>query len=78
MYGKGYDNELLDGIRNVKGDYIIIGDADMSYNFYDIGKFVDKLDEDYYLVVGNRSNGEIEKEQCLFASFRNFLLIWFG
>ncbi len=44
-----------------------MGDADMSYNFYDIGKFVDKLDEGYDLVVGNRFKGGIEKGAMSFS-----------
>ncbi len=57
---KGYGSALINGIRNSKGDYIIMGDADMSYDFNDLDGFIESLDEGYDLVVGNRFIGGIE------------------
>lgn len=50
----GYGNALITGIKKAKGDYIIMGDADDSYNFLEIEDFVKNLEEGYDLVIGNR------------------------
>src|SRR5690349_6748563 len=51
---KGYGNALMGGIRAARGDLIIMGDADDSYDFLEVPKFVDKLREGYDLVMGCR------------------------
>jgi len=58
---KGYGSALICGINSAKGKYIIMGDCDMSYDFYNLGMFIDKLREGYALVMGNRFKGGIEK-----------------
>ena len=58
---KGYGAALINGINNAKGKYIIMGDADDSYDFSNLGLFIDKLREGYELVMGNRFWGGIEK-----------------
>ena len=58
---KGYGNALMSGIKSAKGKYIIIGDADDSYDFSDLMNFLLLLRQDYELVVGNRFKGGIEK-----------------
>lgn len=58
---KGYGSALRGGIEAAKGKFIIMGDSDSTYNFEDIPFFVEKLDEDFDLVVGNRFIGGIEK-----------------
>jgi len=50
---KGYGNAYLAGFREAKGDIIILGDADNSYDFYDIPRFLEKI-EDADFVIGNR------------------------
>ncbi len=40
---KGYGSALRGGIDAARGRYIIMGDADGSYNFKDINKFVESL-----------------------------------
>lgn len=57
--GKGYGNALLGGIEAARGKYIIMGDADDSYDFLALRLFVEKLDEGYELVMGNRFKGGI-------------------
>ena len=57
---KGYGNALMGGILAARGKYIIIGDADDSYDFSDLGPFVDKLRRDFGLVMGNRFKGGIK------------------
>ena len=51
---KGYGNALMGGITAARGRYIIMGDADDSYDFLDLGRFVDKLREGHDLVMGCR------------------------
>jgi glycosyltransferase involved in cell wall biosynthesis len=51
---KGYGNALMGGIHAAHGRYIIMGDADDSYDFLEIGKFLTRLREGYELVQGCR------------------------
>lgn len=57
---KGYGSALMGGIAAARGRYIIMGDADGSYDFSAIGPFVQKLRGGYDLVMGNRFEGGIE------------------
>lgn len=57
---RGYGSALWGGILEAKGDYIIMGDADDSYDFLNLEPFIEKLDEGYELVMGNRFKGEIK------------------
>jgi glycosyltransferase involved in cell wall biosynthesis len=52
--GKGYGNALMGGIAAARGRYVIMGDADDSYDFLEIPRFVEKLREGYDLVQGCR------------------------
>src|SRR3954471_20586786 len=56
---RGYGNALKNGIRAARGRYVIMGDSDDSYNFSNLGLFVEKLREGYHLVMGNRFQGGI-------------------
>ncbi len=51
---KGYGNALMGGIAAARGRYVIMGDADDSYDFLEAPKFVEKLREGYDLVQGCR------------------------
>lgn len=51
---KGYGSAYLGGLSFVSGDYIIIADSDDTYDFFEIPKFIKKLDEGYEFVNGNR------------------------
>jgi len=51
---KGYGNALMGGISAARGKFVIMGDADDSYNFLEVPKFVEKLREGYDLVQGCR------------------------
>lgn len=55
----GYGAALSAGIRAAQGRYIIMGDADESYDFSALLPFVQKLREGYALVMGNRFRGGI-------------------
>lgn len=56
---KGYGNALRGGIEKANGKYIIMGDADDSYDFSRLELFVEKLREGYDLVMGNRFKGGV-------------------
>ena len=58
---EGYGNAILEGLKHAKGDYIIIGDADNTYDFLEIPKFIQQLDKGYDLVLGSRLKGRIER-----------------
>ena len=51
---KGYGNALMGGIAAARGTYVIMGDADDSYDFGELPKFVVKLREGHDLVQGCR------------------------
>src|SRR5687768_2529916 len=51
---KGYGNALMGGIAAARGRYVIMGDADDSYDFLEIGKFLAPLREGHDLVQGCR------------------------
>src|SRR3984885_894726 len=56
---KGYGNALLGGIEAARGKYIIMGDADDSYDFTNLMPYVDELRKGADLVMGNRFAGGI-------------------
>ena len=56
---KGYGSALMGGISNAHGRFIIMGDADDSYDFTAIRPFLEKLRGGYDLVMGNRFKGGI-------------------
>jgi len=57
---KGYGSALKGGIAAARGRYIIMGDADDSYDFSNLNPFIAKLRNGYDLVMGNRFRGGIE------------------
>lgn len=57
---KGYGSALKGGIAAARGQYIIMGDADDSYDFSNLNPFIVKLRNGYDLVMGNRFRGGIE------------------
>ena len=56
---RGYGAALAGGIDAARGRYVIMGDADDSYDFTRLEDFVAKLREGYLLVMGNRFRGGI-------------------
>ncbi|MEO0788916.1 MAG: glycosyltransferase family 2 protein [Bacteroidota bacterium] len=58
---KGYGSALRGGIANARGTYVIMGDADDSYDFSSLMPFVKELRNGGELVMGNRFKGGIEK-----------------
>jgi glycosyltransferase involved in cell wall biosynthesis len=56
---KGYGSALFYGSMEAKGDFIIMGDSDDSYDFSNLDLFVKKLNDGFDLVMGNRFLGGI-------------------
>ncbi|HYZ53097.1 MAG TPA: glycosyltransferase family 2 protein [Streptosporangiaceae bacterium] len=57
---KGYGNALMGGIVAARGRFVIMGDADDSYDFTSLMPFVESLRGGADLVMGNRFKGGIE------------------
>ena len=72
---RGYGNALRGGITAARGRYVLMGDADDSYDFLELPKFVFKLREGYELVQGCRlpSGGGTVKPGAM-----PFLHRWWG
>ena len=72
---KGYGNALMGGIAAAKGEFVIMGDADDSYDFLEVPKFVEKLQAGFDLVQGCRlpSGGGTVKPGAM-----PFLHRWWG
>lgn len=56
---KGYGSALMGGFRAARGRYVIMGDADDSYDFSDLMPFVEALRAGADLAMGNRFKGGI-------------------
>jgi glycosyltransferase involved in cell wall biosynthesis len=51
---RGYGSAYLAGFAAARGEYIVMLDADLTYDFAEIPRFVDQLDEGAQLVMGDR------------------------
>src|SRR5919198_86362 len=51
---RGYGSAYLAGLAVARGDYIVMVDADLTYDFREIPRFVDELENGAQFVVGNR------------------------
>jgi glycosyltransferase involved in cell wall biosynthesis len=56
---KGYGSALMGGIEAAQHEFIIMGDADDSYDFTKLDAFIDALNDGADLVMGNRFKGGI-------------------
>ena len=56
---RGYGSALQSGIAAARGRFVLMGDADDTYDFSQLDEFVGKLREGYDLVMGNRFRGKI-------------------
>ncbi|MGH2803650.1 MAG: glycosyltransferase family 2 protein, partial [Thermoleophilaceae bacterium] len=54
---RGYGSAYLAGFAAATGDYIVMADADLTYDFGDIPRFVEELDGGADLVMGDRMRG---------------------
>jgi hypothetical protein len=57
---RGYGAALQGGIAAARGRYVLMADADDSYDFTNLGPFIDRLRAGDELVMGNRFKGGIK------------------
>ena len=85
---RGYGHALMTGIRAAEGRYVVMGDADDSYDFLELPKFVEKLREGHDLVQGcrlERGGGRVMPGAMPFLHrrwgnpmFSRMARLWFG
>ena len=77
---KGYGSALLGGIEAARGAYVVMGDADDSYDFSKLDPFVERLRAGDELVMGNRFKGGIAEGAMppLHKYLGNPVLSWIG
>ena len=77
---RGYGSALLAGIAAAHGEYVVMGDADGSYDFMAIETFLTKLREGNDLVMGNRFKGGVAPGAMPFLHkwLGNPVLSWLG
>ncbi len=77
---KGYGSALMGGIEASHGEYVIMGDADDSYDFSKLDPFVERLRAGDELVMGNRFKGGIAEGAMppLHKYLGNPVLSWIG
>jgi glycosyltransferase involved in cell wall biosynthesis len=57
---RGLGRAYVDALPFVRGKYILMGDADCTYDFREIGPFVQRFHQGYEFIMGSRFRGEIE------------------
>lgn len=77
---RGYGSALFYGALAADGEYVVMGDSDDSYDFGNLDAFVEKLDEGFDLVIGNRFLGGIEPGAMPWKNryIGNPVLTWIG
>ena len=77
---KGYGNALLGGITAARGQFVVMADADDSYEFSHIPRFLGELRAGFDLVMGNRFRGGIQPKAMPFLHryLGNPVLTWIG
>jgi len=58
---EGYGRAYLEGFKAARGKYLFLADADGSYDFNEIPKFINRLEQGFDFVIGNRFKGNIEE-----------------
>jgi glycosyltransferase involved in cell wall biosynthesis len=58
---RGLGRAYIDAIPFVRGQYVVLGDADLTYDFRDLDTFIEKLEDGYDFAMGSRWLGSIEK-----------------
>jgi len=57
---RGLGRAYIDAIPYIRGQYVLMGDADCTYDFRELAPFVERLREGYEYVMGSRWRGSIE------------------
>jgi glycosyltransferase involved in cell wall biosynthesis len=56
---RGLGRAYIDALPHVRGDYVLMGDCDLTYDFREIRPFLEKLDAGHEFVMGSRFKGHI-------------------
>ena len=71
----GYGNACRAGINQAQGELIIIGDADNSYDFFEMPKLLEGIEQGGDLVVGSRFLGQMQAGAMSYSrKWGNYLL----
>jgi glycosyltransferase involved in cell wall biosynthesis len=57
---RGLGRAYIDALPHIRGDYVIMGDCDLTYDFRDLGPFIDRLEAGAEFVMGSRFKGYIQ------------------
>ncbi len=57
---RGLGRAYIDAVPFIRGRYVVMGDADCTYDFREIAPFVERLREGYEFAMGSRWRGSIE------------------
>lgn len=68
---RGLGRAYIDAIPVIRGKYLLLGDADLTYDFRELGPFLEKFREGYQYIMGSRFKGSIE-DGAMPASHRYF------
>jgi glycosyltransferase involved in cell wall biosynthesis len=74
---RGYGSAYLAGFGAARGDYIVMIDADLTYDFDEIPRFVGELDRGAEIVLGNRLDGVEPGAMSMLSRIGNPLLSGF-
>lgn len=58
---RGLGRAYIDAIPFIRGKYVLMGDADCTYDFRNLGPFIESFHQGYEYVMGSRFKGSIEK-----------------
>jgi glycosyltransferase involved in cell wall biosynthesis len=74
---RGYGSAYLAGFGWARGEYVLMVDADLTYDFEEIPRFIARLDEGAGLVLGNRMKGIVPGAMGIVSRVGNPLLSGF-
>lgn len=57
---RGLGRAYIDAVPFIRGKYLLLGDADLTYDFREIAPFLEKFREGYQYIMGSRFRGTIE------------------
>jgi glycosyltransferase involved in cell wall biosynthesis len=57
---RGLGRAYIDAVPFIRGKYLLLGDADLTYDFREIRPFLEKFREGYQYIMGSRFKGTIE------------------
>jgi glycosyltransferase involved in cell wall biosynthesis len=58
---RGLGRAYIDAVPFIRGQYVLLGDADLTYDFREILPFLDKFRQGYEFIMGSRFKGSIEE-----------------